>query len=161
MAYLLDANVFIQAKNLHYGFDFCPAFWDWLIQKNNEQIVFSISAIYDELIRGNDTLSSWAKSHQKNFFLAPDNMTISKFPLVSTWATEQNYEQTAINEFLSVGDYYLICHGLGHQMTIVTHERKNNSRKKIKIPDACHSLGVSFISPFEMLRQEKANFILG
>ena len=29
MAYLLDANVFIQAKNLHYGLDFCPAFWDW------------------------------------------------------------------------------------------------------------------------------------
>jgi hypothetical protein len=26
MAYLLDSNVFIQAKNLHYGFDFCPAF---------------------------------------------------------------------------------------------------------------------------------------
>lgn len=23
MAYLLDANVFIGAKNLHYGFDFC------------------------------------------------------------------------------------------------------------------------------------------
>ena len=22
--YLLDANIFIQAKNLHYGFDFCP-----------------------------------------------------------------------------------------------------------------------------------------
>ena len=26
MAYLLDADVFIRAKNLHYGFDFCPAF---------------------------------------------------------------------------------------------------------------------------------------
>lgn len=25
MAYLLDADVFIRAKNLHYGFDFCPA----------------------------------------------------------------------------------------------------------------------------------------
>jgi hypothetical protein len=24
MAYVLDANVFIQAKNLHYGLDFCP-----------------------------------------------------------------------------------------------------------------------------------------
>nr|WP_269633613.1 DUF4411 family protein [Pelomonas sp. BJYL3] len=32
MAYLLDANVFIQAKNLQYGFDFCPGFWDWLAQ---------------------------------------------------------------------------------------------------------------------------------
>ena len=31
MAYLLDADVFIRAKNLHYGLDFCPAFWDWLI----------------------------------------------------------------------------------------------------------------------------------
>ena len=33
MAYLLDSNVFIQAKNLHYGLDFCPAFWDWLIAR--------------------------------------------------------------------------------------------------------------------------------
>jgi hypothetical protein len=31
MAYLLDADVFIRAKNLHYGFDFCPAFWDWIV----------------------------------------------------------------------------------------------------------------------------------
>ena len=31
MSYLLDSDVFIQAKNLHYGFDVCPAFWDWFI----------------------------------------------------------------------------------------------------------------------------------
>jgi hypothetical protein len=37
MAYLLDANVFMQAKNLHYGMDFCPAFWDWLIASNAAQ----------------------------------------------------------------------------------------------------------------------------
>jgi hypothetical protein len=30
MPYLLDSDVFIQAKNLHYSFDFCPAFWDWI-----------------------------------------------------------------------------------------------------------------------------------
>ncbi len=34
MSYLLDANVLIAAKRLHYGFDFCPAFWDWLVQQN-------------------------------------------------------------------------------------------------------------------------------
>jgi hypothetical protein len=27
MACLLDTSVFIEAKNRHYGFDFCPAFW--------------------------------------------------------------------------------------------------------------------------------------
>jgi hypothetical protein len=38
MAYLLDANVFIAAKNLHYGLDFCPAFWDWLVERQAEGI---------------------------------------------------------------------------------------------------------------------------
>ncbi len=37
MAYLLDADVFIRAKNLHYGFDFCPAFWEWLIAQNGPE----------------------------------------------------------------------------------------------------------------------------
>jgi len=54
MAYLLDANVFIQAKNLHYGTDFCPAFWDWLIAKNASQEVFSIEKVGDELQAGGD-----------------------------------------------------------------------------------------------------------
>ena len=29
--YLLDANVFIEGSKRYYGFDFCPAFWDWLM----------------------------------------------------------------------------------------------------------------------------------
>jgi hypothetical protein len=42
MAYLLDANVFISAKNLHYGLDFCPAFWQWLDDRNLAGTVFSV-----------------------------------------------------------------------------------------------------------------------
>jgi len=45
--YLLDANVFIQAKNLHYGFDFCPAFWEWLIERNHAGEVASIEKVAD------------------------------------------------------------------------------------------------------------------
>jgi hypothetical protein len=39
MAYLLDANVFIQAKNSYYGFDICPAFWEWIDQKSAEGVI--------------------------------------------------------------------------------------------------------------------------
>ncbi len=42
MAYLLDSNVFIEAKRRYYGFDFCPAFGDWLIEAGNKELVFSI-----------------------------------------------------------------------------------------------------------------------
>jgi hypothetical protein len=162
MVYLLDANVFIQAKNLHYGFDFCPAFWNWLILKNDQGIVFSIEAIYRELIRGNDDLANWVTSYKNTLFLNPDAEIVSQFSVVSAWANEPSlgYEQAAINEFLDVGDYYLVCHALGHQMTIVTHERASHSKKKIKIPDACQALGIRFMSPFEMLRRESARFVL-
>ena len=51
-AYLVDANFFIQAKTLHYGFDFCPAFWDWLVEQNGAGNVASIEKVADELQAG-------------------------------------------------------------------------------------------------------------
>ena len=42
MTYLLDADVFIRAKNLHYGLDFCPAFWEWLTVKHRAGNVYSV-----------------------------------------------------------------------------------------------------------------------
>src|SRR6266571_7455264 len=60
MPYLLDANVFIQAKNLHYGMDFCPAFWDWLIEGNAAKQVFSIEKVGDEILAIADELADWA-----------------------------------------------------------------------------------------------------
>ena len=55
--FLLDTNIFIQAKNLHYGFDFCPAFWEWLISQNATGRVASIDKVGDELLAGGDNLS--------------------------------------------------------------------------------------------------------
>ena len=59
MTYLLDSNVFIQAKNLHYGFDFCPAFWDWVVKRNAAKSVFSIEKVGDEIAAGADTLAQY------------------------------------------------------------------------------------------------------
>jgi hypothetical protein len=72
MAYLLDANVFIQAKNLHYGLDFCPAFWEWLITANAADLAFSIEKVEDEIVAGVDELSTWATARGSTFFLRPD-----------------------------------------------------------------------------------------
>jgi hypothetical protein len=36
MPYLLDSNIVIQAKTLHYSFDFCAALWKWLDLRNNK-----------------------------------------------------------------------------------------------------------------------------
>lgn len=161
MAYLLDANVFIQAKNLHYGLDFCPAFWDWLIVRNGAQEVFSIERVGDEIEAGADELAAWAEQRGEGFFLKPEPALLPALAAVSTWATGQNYDPAAINTFLQVADYYLVAHALAHVHTVVTHEVAADTRRRIKIPNACIGLGVKCMTPFEMLRHERARFVLG
>lgn len=150
MAYLLDADVFIQAKNLHYGFEFCPAFWDWLIAANTARNVFSIEKVADELKAGSDELADWAGRRAPGFFLEPG---LGHWPAIPT--------SGGLNTFLQLADYYLVAHALAHGQTVVTHEIPSTSTKRIKIPDACLGLRIKCVTPFEMLRNEKARFILG
>lgn len=161
MTYLLDANVFIQAKNLHYGLDFCPAFWDWLLDNNAAGRVFSIDKIADEIAAGADELKDWMRQRGNGLFLKTDTHIAAQFGRVSAWATQQQYEPAAINTFLQVADFYLIAHALANGHTVVTHEVPANSTKRIKIPNACIGLDLRFMTPYEMLRRERARFVLG
>jgi hypothetical protein len=160
VTYLLDANVFIQAKNLHYGLDFCPAFWDWLIARNSAGRVFSIEKVGDEVLAGKDDLSTWASARGSNFFLRPDKAMQACLSKVSGWATGGKYDPAAANTFLQVADFYLVAHALGGGHTVVTHEIASSSVKRIKIPDACLALNIKCVTPFEMLRSEQARFVL-
>lgn len=160
MAYLLDANVFIAAKNLHYGLDFCPAFWDWLIVANAEGKLYSIEKVNDEVVGAEDELSDWVSSRGDGFFLAPDASIVPALGAVASWANSQGYTPAAVSTFLQVADYYLVAQAQAGRHTVVTHEVPSASIRKIKIPDACLGLRVTFMSPFEMLRRERARFVL-
>ena len=72
----------------------------------------------------------------------------------------QNYEPAAISTFLQIADYYLIAHALAVNHVVVPHEVPANSVKRIKIPNVCIGLELRFMTPYEMLRREKAKFIL-
>lgn len=161
MTYLLDSNIFIQAKNMHYSFDFCPAFWDWLDKENESRQVFSIEKVRDELIAGDDALADWARERGTNFFLPMDSRVLSSLGTVSDWVNTEGYDQGAVSTFLQVADYFLVAHAHAHNFVVVTHEIRSSSIRKVKIPNVCHGLGVKFMTPYEMLRIEKAQFVLG
>ena len=161
MAYLLDADVFIRAKNLHYGLDFCPAFWDWLVAENDAERLFSIEKVGDEVQAVADELSIWAAARDDDFFLQPDAAVFPALAAVSAWAGGQRYEPAAVSTFLQVADYCLVAQALAGRHTVVTHEVPSASTRKIKIPDACIGLKIKCMTPFEMLRRERARFVLG
>lgn len=143
--YLLDANVFIQAKNLHYGFEFCPAFWDWLDQENAAGRVFSIARVGGEIQAVDDELAGWARQ-RPGLFLSPDSDMIPSLTVVSNWANGQDYEPAGVATFLQVADYYLVAQAHAHDYVVVTHEVFSPSPKKIKIPNACIGVGVKFVN---------------
>ncbi len=145
MAYILDANVFIEAKNRRYGLDFCPAFWEWLIEGNQQGKIISIEKVRDELLAGADELADWARQFGPEFYLQLTTAAITKLQDVTDWATKQGYEPSAVTAFLSGADLYLIAEALGSGHTVVTHEiPAPQSKKRIKIPDAsCQGLGIS------------------
>lgn len=159
-AYLLDTNVFIQAKNLYYGFDVCPGFWQWLQRENAAGKVFSIGRVYRELRAGEDSLSDWARVRGRPFFLEPDARTVRALARVSEHVVAQAYEPAAVSTFLESADYYLIGQAMARGDTVITHEKAGGGSRRVKIPDVCIGLDVPHASPFEMLRAERASFVL-
>ena len=160
MAYLLDTDTFITAKNLHYGMDFCPAYWDWLVHSHALGLVFSIEQVRNELVDGSDELAEWAREREQGFFLRPAGPVVLAMRQVSEWVTEQDYEPAAINTFLQKADYYLVGQALAGEHIVVTHERPGGSAARVKIPDVCMGTGVQCMTPFQMLRRERARFVL-
>jgi hypothetical protein len=160
MAYLIDANVFIEAKRRHYGFDFCPAFWDWLDTQHASGTVFSIEKVGDELLSGNDDLSQWADRRGAAFFLPPDDRLLSSLASVAEWVRGQGYRPGAIGAFLEDADYYLVAYAHAHDHVVVTHEVPSDGVRQVKIPNVAIGMKLKCMTPYEMLRLERARFIL-
>jgi hypothetical protein len=162
MAYLIDTNVLITAKNFHYGFDFCPAFWRWLVEQHALGRVLSVTRVRDEIRQGNDELSEWVAALPDEFFVAPAEESKVHLEAVSQWiSTPGRYPAAQVNVFASAADFYLVGQARQASLTLVTYEAFQKQKGKIQIPEVCAGVGVECLPPHEMLRRERAKFVLG
>ncbi len=159
--YLLDANILIDAKNRYYAFDIAPSYWEWLEHSFASGTVGSIQAVYGELVAGGDELGDWAKRHRK-YFLPIDQRTTTFFQPLSDWARSQRFTQQALATFsANAADYLMVAFSATYKCTVVTHEIPDpKSRKRVKIPDACAALKVSYTDPWTMFRKTGSQLAL-
>ncbi|WP_030149365.1 DUF4411 family protein [Mycetocola saprophilus] len=150
--YLLDTNVFIEAKNRYYAFDLAPGFWDWLAVAEESNLILSTEGVKSELIRGEDELATWARN-SSTLFRPIDAPTINMMRELSTWARSGNYSEAAVAEFLSIADYTLVAYAAAHELVLVTHEQPAPAAtRRIPTPSACAALDVEYCTTFTMLR---------
>lgn len=159
--YLLDANVFIQAKNLHYRFATFPCFWDWLNEHNASGHLASTTLIQKELASGNDELAQWANAAQATWFISEhDRDTQRAFRDIAAWVSSHpRYKGHAKQTFLAAGDPWLIAKAITLHATVVTHEKSApESVKKIFIPDVCQYFEVPHLDTYDLLERMNACF---
>lgn len=161
MKFLLDTNVFIEAKNRYYAFDICPGFWDWMDAVCDGDVA-SIVSVRDEMTGGNDELANWAKDRKDAaWFLAVDDVdTQGNFARIVQHVATAHYSEPAVAKFLDSADSLLIAKARSIGATVVTHELPNpESKTRVLIPDVCLVFDVPFMNTFEALRKFSAKFV--
>ncbi len=160
MRYLIDSNVFIEARDRYYHFDVVPGFWNWIEDQHGCGVMYSISNVFDELTRRRDDLSSWARRIPKEFFQMPDESTQDSMARLAHWAVNHdNYTDLAVQEFLQSADFVLAAHAHAHGFTVVSQEvSAPASKARVKLPDACIAVDVECILTWQWLARCKARF---
>lgn len=165
MNYLLDSNIFIQAKNVQYPFDIFPGFWQWLERDMQRGLIHSIEPVFNELMRGNDELKDWVSKYKDSgcFLRVDDEETQTAYRNIVNWvySSDSKFMEYAKKEFLSVADPWLIAKAMVTNCSIVTLEKFDpNISKKIEIPNVCNVFHVNYINTIDLLRLFKVQFNL-
>lgn len=160
--YLLDSNTYIQAKNLYYGMDICPAYWDFLDATFLSGDVCSINQVYRELTDGNDDLKDWVKDRRAYFIDNDDENTQTLYAQITEHLFARNYNAKSRDNFLEKADAWIIAKAMDLGGTVVSHESVvQQQSKRVKVPNVCNDFGVDCISTFEFLRRVNAKFVVG
>ena len=110
--YLLDADVFIEAKNRYYAFDIAPAFWGNLILYAQQGQIQSIDRIKKQLEEGNDNLAKWIKDGNmaEAFIDSGQDDVIASYREIMTWVqTNPQFNDAARASFAGDPDGWLIA----------------------------------------------------
>lgn len=170
MPYLLDTDVLVSSKRIHYHPDFCQLFWDWIDEGHAHQAFYSIDKVKGELEGGDDEdlLKQWCKRPNLSGFFLGTKASAPKWTELANWAAKKtpSFIPAALSKFLDVksADAWLIAYAASNPgWVIVTNEvSAPDSKKDIKLPDAAMALGVDTIPLPRLLRQHAArNFTFG
>ena len=164
-AYLIDADVFVQAKNLHYRFEFCGGFWDWVATAHSRGLVYSVEKVRAELVAGRkgDAARTWAEKLPNGFFLQDtgEPRVMAHYAAVMAWAANGNqYTAAAIAEFADDknADAFIVAVARERGATVVTHEKSNaEAKRRVPLPNAADALGVETTTIFDLLSKHAAS----
>lgn len=120
-----------------------------------------IDRVLKELERGHDELSDWAVGIGDAFFrTTAESKVIDVYGKLVTWAQSQSqFTKPARDDFSRAdnADAWVVACAKANNCSVATHEAfEPNSRKKVKIPNACSAVGVTWVNTSRIERSRTA-----
>ena len=159
--YILDANIFIEAKNRYYAFNLCPGFWDSLLHHNSMGNLESIDRVKKELLEGKDNLATWSKKAAGLFASTDSKLVTTAYRNIIQWVqSQERFFDAAKSKFADDPDAWVIAYAKANNVVVATEEKSApKSRKVVKIPDVCKHFNVKCTDTFDMLHKLGIVFI--
>ncbi len=164
--YLLDADVFITAKNTYYAFEICPGFWKAVLQAHRHGRAQSLDRIRAELLAGRkeEDLVQWVRNDvPAGFFVDSNAADVSTaYAEIMLWVQRNSkYLDRAKAKFATEADGWLVAYSMVRGTEVVTNEMpRPDSRARILLPDVCREFAVRYRDPFYVLRDLKVRLDL-
>lgn len=165
MIYLIDSSCFMTASRVTYPIDIAVSFWNKISELAQFGAFYSIDKVENEIKINDDMLSSWCSENlPKDFFISTETEEVyKKYAELANWAQSKGINQSGVDKFIDAekADIYFVafCSLNSDKYTVVTEEVSAvNSKKDIKLPDACNAFGVRSINFMQVLRELKVQF---
>ncbi len=163
--YVVDSNFFIQAHRVTYPLDVATSFWNKVRELAERGLIVSIDKVENEIYKNEDALREWCIENLPADFFKDTKSILNSYRQVVAWAMSrsEHYRQKALSVFLDVdeADAFVVAYALADSANriVVTQEKSEpESKKDIKIPDACNALGVESVNTVDMYRRLGESF---
>ena len=158
MKYIIDSNILITAWNDTYPIDYFESVWEWIKLKIMDGEIVICESVYEEIKFPRDDLFNWLDDALKAASICPEPNSLTA--VINSYSLAMNkarsnpiYTASALSEFASNADGWIIAHAKANGYVLVTEERSNiDSKKRVMIPDICTPLGVKCINTIGLFR---------
>lgn len=167
MAYWIDADTFITAKNSVYAFEINSSLWAWLDTQLRAKTVRSPERVYREIMafKRDDLLKKWVSARKGGgLCIEPDkrvsecltkiadHLYTANLPNAKTKKPQLRYKAAQAEVFGRGADAFVIAHAMADGGTVVTFESdKHPDAQRIRIPDICAHFDVPCINLRQLL----------
>lgn len=167
MAYWLDADTFITAKNSIYAFEINTTLWTWLDTQLKAKRVMSPERVFREIMafKKDDPLKQWVSARKADGLCVEPDKRVSQcltniadhlytatVPHKKTRKSQLRYKPAQVEVFSRGADAFVIAHALASSGIVVTFESdKYPESQRIRIPDVCAHFGIRCINLKQLL----------